>query len=152
MAVKLMDEWHARGYAMDLVIYKKYEASPWVDPHEEEPVAFRDLPNRFPSVLSRDFRREQGRYEDYDNLYAMYLFYNLGRASVVVDGATRELRIERTKDPMAYAEARERAAASARADADSYRKRLLFRPRGTPIEVAADNTHLYDYEKPSDRR
>jgi hypothetical protein len=59
-----------------------------VDPQEEEKVAFKDLPNRFPSVRSRDFRREQGRYEDYDNLFAMYLLHNLGRYTLQVDGAT----------------------------------------------------------------
>jgi hypothetical protein len=150
MAIKLVREWRARGYSMDLVLYKKYPASPYVDPHEEEPVAFKDLPNRFPSVLSRDFRREQGRYEDYDNLFAMYLFYNLGRYSVTFDPAAPRLVIERAKAPMGYDEAARAAEASARADADSYSRHAIFRPRGTTVEAAvADNTHLYDFEPPA---
>jgi len=39
-----------------VVLYKKYSGSSYVNPHEE--VAFKDLPNRFLSVLSRDFRRD----------------------------------------------------------------------------------------------
>ncbi len=78
MAMKLISEWGKRGYAMDVVLYKKYGGSTYVDPLEEEKVAFKDLPNRFPSVLSLDFRREQGAYKDFDNLFAMYLLYNLG--------------------------------------------------------------------------
>ena len=58
--MKLLKEWNARGYGLDVVLYRKYEGSTYVDPHEEEKVAFKDLPNRFPSVLSRDFRKEQG--------------------------------------------------------------------------------------------
>lgn len=133
MAVRLMNEWNARGYAMDVVLYRKYAGSTYVDPHEEEKVAFKDLPDRFPSVLSRDFRREQGRYEDYDNLYAMYLLYNLGRYKVAVDGPDRRLEIAIDKEALPYREASGRAAASAAADSESYRRRLVFKPRGTRI-------------------
>ncbi|MBK6395474.1 MAG: hypothetical protein IPF73_12920, partial [Betaproteobacteria bacterium] len=84
MAMKLLEQWHARGFRMDVVLYRKYAGSAYVDPHEDEKVAFKDLPNRFPSVLSRDFRKEQGKYEDFDNLYAMYVLYNLARYSVRV--------------------------------------------------------------------
>ena len=112
--MKLVREWNARGYGLDVVLYKKYEGSTWVDPHEKEKVAFKDLPNRFPSVLSRDFRKEQGQYEDYDNLYAMYLLYNMGRYSVRVNEATKLLEVEKSKEPMAYAQAAELATQSAR--------------------------------------
>ena len=61
MAMKLLKEWNARGYGLDVVLYRKYAGSTYVDPHEEEKVAFKDLPNRFPSVLSRDFRKGQDR-------------------------------------------------------------------------------------------
>ena len=74
---------------MDVVLYKKYAGSTYVDPHEDEKVAFKDLPNRFPSVLSRDFRKEQGKYEDFDNLHAMYVLHNLGRYSVRVNDQWR---------------------------------------------------------------
>jgi hypothetical protein len=134
MAIKLLAAWHARGYRMDVVLYKKYEGSAYVDPSEDEKVAFKDLPNRFPSVMSRDFRKDQGRYEDYDNLFAMYLLYNLGRHSVRVNGETRRLEIEKSKEPMAYAQAAELAAQSARSDSESFQRR-----------VPPDNTHLYDF-------
>lgn len=145
MAIKLIEAWAARGYGLDVVLYKKYRGSPYVDPHEEEKIAFRDLPNRFPSVLSRDFRREAGAYQDYDNLYAMYLFFNLGKYSVRIDERTHRLEIERNKHPMAYPEAARQAADSARADADAYRRRLPFRPKGTRIGEKPDNTHLYHF-------
>ena len=99
MAMKLLKEWDARGYGMDVVLYRKYAGSTYVDPHEEEKVAFKDLPNRFPSVLSRDFRKEQGEYEDYDNLFAMYLLYNLGKYSVRVNDETKRLEIDEEQDP-----------------------------------------------------
>ena len=134
MAIKLLAAWNARGYVMDVVLYKKYEGSAYVDPHDDEKVAFKDLPNRFPSVMSRDFRKEQGRYEDYDNLFAMYLLYNLGRHSVRVNGETKRLEIEKSKEPMAYAQAAELAAQSAKSDSESFQRR-----------VPPDNTHLYDF-------
>ncbi|MGZ5072054.1 MAG: hypothetical protein ACXWBL_02885 [Usitatibacter sp.] len=145
MAMKLVKEWNARGYGMDVVLYKKYEGSTYVDPHDEEKVAFKDLPNRFPSVLSRDFRKEQGHYEDFDNLFAMYLLYNMGRYSVRVNDATKLLEIERSKNPMAYPEAAELATRSAAADSESFRLRLRFKPEGEAIGESRDNTHLYDF-------
>ncbi len=136
MAVRLMNEWNARGYAMDVVLYRKYAGSTYVDPHEEEKVAFKDLPDRFPSVLSRDFRREQGQYEDFDNLYAMYLLYNLGRYKVELNAQTKRLDFAIDKDALPYREAAARAAESARADSEGYRRRLAFKPRGTRIGEA----------------
>jgi hypothetical protein len=145
MALTLMREWHARGRAMDVVLYKKYAASPWVDPLEDDKAAFRDLPNRFPSVLSLDFTNDGGAYEDYDNLFAMYLLYNLGKYSVVVDGESRQLAIERSKTPMDYERAAHFAAAAAESDSRSFLRRLPFVPKGLRIGDPADNTHLYEY-------
>ena len=59
MAMKLLDVWNARGYEMEVVFYRKFGGSTYVDPDDKEEVAFKDLPNRFPSVLSRDFRKER---------------------------------------------------------------------------------------------
>jgi hypothetical protein len=144
MAMKLVKEWNARGYGLDVVLYKKAEGSTWVDPHDEEKLAFKDLPNRFPSVMSRDFRKEQGRYEDFDNLYAMYLLYNLGRHSVRVNDETKLLEIENSKDPMAYPKAAELATLSARSDSENLRRRTPFRPKGTEIGGPADDTQLHE--------
>jgi len=138
MAIKLLEQWNARGYRMDVVLYRKYPGSTWVDPHDEEKVAFKDLPNRFPSVLSRDFRKEQGEYEDVDNLFAMYLLYNLGRYSVRVNEQTRLLESEKRKQPMAYPQAAALAKRSANSDSAHYGQRAAFKPEGTRIGEAAD--------------
>jgi hypothetical protein len=131
MAMKLLKEWDKRGYTMDVVLYKKYGASTYSDPHDDPPVEYKDLPNRFPSVLSMDFRKEEGRYEDYDNLYAMYVLYNMGKYSVAVDDATRSLVIAKTKEPLPYAQADAAAKKSARSDSDNFRRGARFRTEGT---------------------
>jgi hypothetical protein len=133
MALKLLREWDTRGYGLDVVMYRKYPASAYVDPHDEERIAFKDLPDRFPSVLSRDFRREQGQYEDPDNLFAMYLLYNLGRYRVVIDETTKRLQITAFKQPMPYEQAAALAAEAAKLDATNYRSRVKFAPTGTRI-------------------
>ena len=140
MAMKLLKEWNARGYGLDVVLYRKYDGSTYVDPHEEEKVAFKDLPNRFPSVLSRDFRKEQGRYEDVDNLFAAYVLFNMGRYSVRVNGDTKLLELGKGKNPMAYPEAAELATKSARSDSENFRRGVPFRPGGTEIGEPADGT------------
>lgn len=145
MAMKLIKEWGRRKYGMDVVLYKKYRGSAYVDPQEEEKVAFKDLPDRFPSVLSLDFRRDAGAYQDYDNLLAMYLLFNLGRYSVRVNEQTMLLEIEKSKDPMPYPEALKLAARDARADSENYRRQVEFRPSGERIGEAPDNTHLYHF-------
>jgi hypothetical protein len=152
MAMKLLEEWNARGYGMDVVLYRKYDGSTYVDPHEEEKVAFKDLPNRFPSVLSRDFRKEQGHYEDYDNLFAMYVLYNMGKYSVRVNDETKLLEIAKSKNPMAYSEAAALATQSAKADSENFRRRLLFRRRGTEIGEPTDNTPLGDLSDEGNKR
>jgi len=122
MAMKLVKQWVARGYRMDVVLYRKYDGSTYVDPHEEEAVEFRNLPDRFPSVLSRDFRREGGAYKDYDNLYAMYLLDNMRKYTVTLNDESG-LEIETRKAPMGYLAASELAAKKARADSRTIRKR-----------------------------
>ena len=152
MAMKLIREWNQRGYGMDVVLYKKYGGSTHVDPNEEEKVAFKDLPNRFPSVLSRDFRREAGAYEDFDNLFAMYLLYNMGKYSVRVNEQTNRLEIEKEKIPMAYPEAAELATRSAKSDSKNFLLRLPFLPLGKMFGEAADNTHLYHFDSAGDNK
>jgi hypothetical protein len=133
MALKLMEQWSARGYRMDVVLYKKYPKSPYSDPHDDPPIAFKDLPDRFPSVLSRDFRKEQGQYEDPDNLFAMYLLYNLAKYAVQVDEETTLLKIARSKTPLGYNEAARLAAEAASSDSVEYGRRVTFQPKGTRI-------------------
>jgi len=138
MAIKLLEQWAARGYGLDVVLYRKYAGSTYVDPHDEHKVAFKDLPNRFPSVLSRDFRREAGEYEDVDNLFAMYLLYNLGKYGVRVNDETGLLEIAKSKSPLPYPEAARLAAESAGADSEKYSRHAAFRPEGTRIGEGED--------------
>jgi hypothetical protein len=133
MALKLMRAWSARGYRLDAVLYRKFPGSSYVDPHEEDKVMFRDLPDRFPSVLSRDFRREQGEYEDPDNLFAMYLLFNLGKYRVRIDESTGRLELSAPRVPLPYDEAERRAAEAAVADSDRYIRRAKFVPKGTRV-------------------
>ena len=126
LAMQLLRAFAARGYRMDVVVYRKHPSSPYVDPHADEPVAFKDLPDRFPSVISLDFRNDANAYEDYDNLYALALLRNLTRHEVAFDGDALVLR---SLEPMAYGEAARAAAASAEADSKPFLKRVK---RSTP--------------------
>ncbi len=151
MAMKLLEEWNKRGYGLDVVLYRKYDGSTYVDPHEDEKVAFKDLPNRFPSVLSRDFRRDQSEYKDYDNLFAMYVLYNMGKYRVVVNDETRLLAIAKSKSPMAYPDAAALATNNARSDSRNFLGRTPFLPSGKTLEGNTDNANLYDLSGVADR-
>jgi hypothetical protein len=142
MAMKLLEAWNARGYGLDVVLYRKYAGSTYVDPHEEGKVAFKDLPDRFPSVLSRDFRKEQGRYEDYDNLFAMYVLYNMGKYGVRIDGETKLLEIGGGRTPMAYPEAADVARRAAESDSGNFGRRTPFRARGQGFDEPAGNARF----------
>jgi hypothetical protein len=144
MAVKLLEQWQARGYAMDAVLYKKYEGSTYVDPHEPEKGAFKDLPNRFPSVLSMDFRVDEDKYEDYDNLFAMYVVHNMGKVVVRVNDRTHLLEMQQSKNPMAYPAAAELAAKNADADSKNFLSRIPFRLRGA-VGLGAESRRPYDF-------
>jgi hypothetical protein len=133
-AMRLLAEWNKRGYGMDVVLYKKYEGSPYVDPHGPGKTAFKDLPNRFPSVLSRDFRKEQGRYRGLRQPLAMYLLYNLGKFSVRRERRDEAAGARRSQDPMPVAQAAELAKASARSDSDGFpRGQRRYQPKGTLV-------------------
>ena len=138
-AIKLVKAWHQRGYAIDVVLYQKYGGSTYVDPHDDEAIAFKDLPNRFPSVLSRDFRSDEGEYQDFDNLFAMYLLNNMRKYTVRVDEQSQRLQVEKNRNPMAYREAAELAERDARSDSRNFRLLSRFLPRGKKIGEARDN-------------
>ena len=142
IAMKLVKEWDARNYPIDVVFYKKFSASSYIDPREDEKIAFKDLPDRFPSVLSRDFRRDD--YRDFDNLYAMYLLYNLARYSVRVNVETELIEIDRSKTPMPYEKAAASAEEWARSDSRGFFLRHLFKPKGKRIGEALGNETAND--------
>jgi hypothetical protein len=139
MAMKLLKEWDARGYGMDVVLYRKYQGSTYVDPHDDEEVAFKDLPDRFPSVLSLDFWKEQGQYKDVDNLFAMYLLYNMGRYGVKVNAETRLLEIAKFERSMAYPGAAALAMKDARSDSRMFQVRSAFEPSGRTLAGNAES-------------
>lgn len=133
MALKLMRAWHKRGYAMDVVLYRKYPGSAYVDPHDEDAKPFKDLPNRFPSVLSRDFSREADAYQDYDNLFAVYLFHYLNRYQLQIDPQSQLLQLQALPAPLSYAEAARRARQDAKADSKGLARHSQAPLRGTAI-------------------
>ncbi len=130
--MKLIEAWHARGCGLDAVLYQKHVGSTYVDPDAE--VAFKYLPSRFASVMSRDFRKEQGRCEDYANLYAMHLLHNLSKYSFQVNGATKLLEINARRIPMAYKEAVALALRDGLADSENLLRGLPAPRKGTVME------------------
>jgi hypothetical protein len=122
MAMQLLEEFDRRGYRMDAVLYRKYPASPYVDPHDRKAVAFADLPNRFPSTISFDFLNEEGEYTDADNLYAMRLLDSLARSELVIDETTKQLLIQPRGKAMSYADAARAAALATDSNPNRRRK------------------------------
>lgn len=143
VALDILEAGAKRDWTFDAVLYKKFEGSTYVIPGSSDPTTFGDLPDRFPSVLSLDYTQVQGRYEDHDNLRAMNLLFHLGSASVVVNGETNRVEIEKTKEPLSYDEADRKAHAAAKRDSKSLLRRLLFRSWGLRLGKRADNRHLY---------
>ena len=144
MALKLIEQWQARGYGLDVVLYKKWPHSSWADPHDEPPRPFSALPDRFPSVLSLDFRADEGQYEDEDNLYLMHLLRHLSRYALHIDDGAMELRLARNAAQMPYPA----ASAQARVEAREQSKNLLRRlPVGVrdAAGLTADPTYPYDF-------
>jgi len=137
-ALEIMKSCAERGYTFDVVLYKKWDGSTYINPQDEGNHMYKDLPNRFPSVLSLDYLEDQGHYEDYDNLYAMYLLYNLGRYSIVLDDAARLLKVEAGKEPDPYEVAREKARESASRDKKHLLRRII-RAWGIKLDGKVDN-------------
>lgn len=142
MAGQLIEQWHARGYALDGVLYKKWPHSPWVDPHDDPKIAFRALPDRFPSVLSLDFRADEGQYEDEDNLYLMHLLRHLSRYALSIDAGT--LQLARHDARLSYDEAATQARAEARQQSKNVLRRLPVGVRDAAGFVA-DAAYPYDF-------
>ncbi|MGA7876240.1 MAG: hypothetical protein WCA08_11305 [Desulfoferrobacter sp.] len=138
IALEIVKSCAERGYSFDVVLYKKWDGSTYINPQEEDNQIYKDLPNRFPSVLSLDYLEDQGYYEDYDNLYAMYLLFNLGRYSFVLDGATRQLKVEARKEPDTYQEAKKKARESATEDKKHLLRRVI-RAWGIKLGGKMDN-------------
>jgi len=144
MAQQLIEQWQARGYAMDVVLYKKWPHSDWADPHDDPPTAFAVLPDRFPSVRSLDFRSDEGEYEDEDNLYLMHLLRGLSRYALLIDEGTKQLLLVRSAATLPYAEASQQARAAAREQGKGVLRRLPVGVRDAAGFTGAAN-HPYDF-------
>ena len=81
-ALALMEACDARGYGLDIVVFKKIPGSTFASEIGKD--YFGDLPNRFPAVVSLDFANAPSEYESYDNIFNMYLFYGLTRCRIGV--------------------------------------------------------------------
>jgi len=147
MALKLVEQWNARGYSLDAVLYRKWPRSPYVDPHDDPPVAFATLPDRFPSVLSLDFRAEAGHYEDEDNLYAMYLLRYLSRYALLIDETSLALQLQPNPAPLSYAQAEPQARSAARRDSKNALLRLPVGARSA-IGLIGEAYNPYDFGSP----
>lgn len=146
IAMKIVKICAARGYRFDVVLYRKWDGSTYINHQDTGGQMYKDLPNRFPSVFSLDYREEQGHYEDYDNLYAMYLLYNLGRYSIVLDDADRRLKVEARKEPDTYETAKKKARVSARKDKKHVMRRMIFRTWGVKLDGGTDNSRILKNE------
>lgn len=147
MALKLVQQWRARGYGLDVVLYRKWPRSPYADPHDDPPVAFSALPDRFPSVLSLDFRADEGQYEDEDNLYAMYLLRHLGRWALQIDPDTLALQLQPNPAPLPYPRADAQAREAARAESKNVLRRLPVGVRSAAGFVG-EPYRPYDFASP----
>jgi hypothetical protein len=144
MAQQLIEQWHARGYALDVVLYKKWPHSPWADPHDDPSIAFRELPDRFPSVRSLDFRADAGEYEDEDNLYLMHLLRRLSRYALIIDDGSRQLLLVRSAATLPYDEAALQARSVAREQSKNVLRRLPVGVRDAAGLTGAGD-HPYDF-------
>jgi hypothetical protein len=142
-----MEQWHARGYGMDVVLYRKWPHSPFADPHDDPPQAFSGLPDRFPSVLSLDFRAGEGQYEDEDNLYAMILMRLLSRHALQVDASTLALQLQPNPAALPYAQAAPQARVAARNESKNALRRLPMRVRSAAGFIGEAH-RPYDFGSP----
>ena len=144
MAPQLIEQWQARGYALDVVLYKKWPHSRLGRPARRSNVAFAALPDRFPSVLSLDFRADEGDYEDEDNLYLMHLLRRLGRYALIDRRRHAGLLLLRSAATLPYAQAAQQARAAAREQSKNVLRRLPVGVRDA-AGLTGEANHPYDF-------
>ena len=70
----------------------------------------------------------------------MYVLYNMSKYRVRLNGETKRLEIDKSKVLMAYPEAAEVAAQSAKSDSENLRRRVPFPRRGSEIGDTTDES------------
>lgn len=142
-SVSILHELVQHGIQADVVLYKRFENSSYIAHGEELP--FKDMPNRFPSVPSLDYLEGSESFEDSSNLYAIFLFYNLGRYSFVLD-ENNSVHIDNQKEPMPFAMAQIQALRESRRKSKNVIRRA-FRAWGVKILSGAnDLSNLYNFD------
>ncbi|PCJ18974.1 MAG: hypothetical protein COB02_09580 [Candidatus Cloacimonadota bacterium] len=137
----IMKKLNKKGKTFDVILYKKYENSEFAD-HDHPDQKFKDLQNRFPSVKSLDFYSGSTEFEDYDNLFAMNLFYELGKYSIHISNISHAAEFSKEKEAMSYKEALKIAKKKATASSKSIARRL-FRKMGIKLFPKNDTSGLY---------
>ncbi|MCO4782856.1 MAG: hypothetical protein KC646_11080 [Candidatus Cloacimonetes bacterium] len=139
-SLNIMQVLDKENKSFDVVLYKKYEGSDFLD-HDQPDLKFKQLPNRFPSVKSLDFYSGSTNFEDYDNLYAMNLFFYLGKYSIQIN-AEQNAEFSKQKEAMSYDQARISAKKKAKSSSKHFTRRL-FRKMGIRLTPATNTEDLY---------
>jgi len=140
-SMQILSVLHRMGMRFDVILYKRCEESDFMN---DDPVMkFRELPNRFPSVKSLDFFNGSTAFEDYDNLLAMNLFFQMGRYSFEIPVGTQKVVLEKEKAALPYDVALEIAKEHASEDSRNVLRRMV-RALGLKLFPDNDNSDLYD--------
>ncbi|MBW7874947.1 MAG: hypothetical protein H3C47_03035 [Candidatus Cloacimonetes bacterium] len=132
---------HKFGAHFDVILYKRSEDSTYQN--DDPPMAFKELANRFPSVKSLDFFNGSTAYEDYDNLLAMNLFFQMGKYSFEIPKGSQRVVLEKQKSPIPYDVAMDIAKEAASEDSKNALRRMV-RLLGLKLTADNDNSDLYD--------
>jgi len=124
-----------------VILYKRSEDSTYQN--DDPPMAFKELANRFPSVKSLDFFNGSTAYEDYDNLLAMNLFFQMGKFSFEIPKGTQMVVLEKQKSPVPYDVAMEIAKDAASQDSKNALRRMV-RLLGLKLTADNDTSDMYD--------
>jgi len=132
-----------KNWDVSVVLYKRFEGSEFID--QEHQSAFKDLPNRFPSHKSLDYFQGSSNFEDWDNLYAMNLLFELGKYSFGISANEQRIFLEKHKEPTPLAQAIPLAKKAASKKSKNVLRRI-FRSFGVRLTPSNDNSDLYHYQ------
>ena len=138
-----------RGVKMDAILYRRNEESTFMN--DDPAIPFHQLPNRFPSVKSLDFFNGSTQFEDWDNLYAMNLFYQLGSAAFSLPDQAHGVILEKEKPALSYEEARQVEKDQADNDSKNLLRRLI-RAMGLKLTKDNDTLGMYDPDAEESQR
>ena len=140
MAMKLLEAWNARGYGLDVVLYKKYGARAAMDPGREggvqgpaEPISFGHVARLSPGAGSLRGRRQP--------LSRCTCFTTWRKYSVRVNDDDEAARDRQEQEPDGLQRGRGAAARrDAAVDSENYARGSPVKTRGTGVERALRTT------------